>query len=262
MNQEYTLDNAWVQARERLSFLESGYDSKSIRHLERLGVAEGWCCLEVGAGGGSLAAWLCQKVGSSGHVLATDINTRFLDRLDFPNLQVRRHDITREALPEAAFDLAHCRLVLMHLAERDRALRSMVGALKPGGWLLVEEADAATWLPDPRMEGAALFSKGTAAFNQVQAAAGVDLNYGRRLFGDVRAAGPVEVEGEGEMSMLHAGTPAARFWQLTIAQVRDRIVGAGLLTDEEVDRFIALHDDAGFVAMGYGLMAVWGRKPG
>jgi SAM-dependent methyltransferase len=262
MNQGYTLDNAWDQARERLSSLESGYDPKSIRHLERLGVAEGWRCLEVGAGGGSLAAWLSQKVGSSGYVLATDIETRFLDRLDYPNLEICRHDITREALPEAAFDLAHCRLVLMHLAERDRALRGMVGALKPGGWLLVEEADLATWLPDPRMEGVALFSKGAAAFNQVQTAAGVDLNYGRRLFGDVRAAGLVEVEGEGEMSIVHAGTPAARLWQLTITQVRDRMVGAGLLTNEEVDRFIALHDDAGFVAMSLCTIAVWGRKPG
>jgi hypothetical protein len=52
MNQEYTLDNAWIQARERLSSLESDYDPTSIRHLERLGVSEGWHCLEVGAGGG------------------------------------------------------------------------------------------------------------------------------------------------------------------------------------------------------------------
>jgi SAM-dependent methyltransferase len=201
-------------------------------------------------------------VSSSGHVLATDLDTRFLDRLDHPNLQVRRHDITREALPDAAFDLAHCRFVLMHLAERERALRNMVGTLKPGGWLLVEEADLVTWLPDPRMEGVALFSKGAAAFNQVQAAAGVDLNYGRRLFGDVRAAGLVEVEGEGGMSIVHAGTAAARLWQLTIRQVGDRIVGAGLLTNEELDRFIALHDDPGFVAMSLCTIGVWGRKPG
>jgi SAM-dependent methyltransferase len=261
MRQEYTFDNAWGQAHERLGVLEAAYDPGSIRHLERLGVAEGWRCLDVGAGGGSLAVWLCQKVGSTGHVLATDIDTRFLDRLDYPNLEVRRHDIAREALPHAAFDLVHCRTVLMHLAERDRALRSMVGALKPGGWLLVEESDAATWLPDPRFGGAALFSKGAAAVFQVQAAAGLDYTYGRRLYGDARAAGLLDVDAAGRVLMLRAQTPNARLWQLTIAQLRDRIVRAGLLTDEEVDRFMALHDGEDFVAMGWVMMAVWGRKP-
>jgi SAM-dependent methyltransferase len=261
MTHEYTFDNAWVQARERLGVIEATFDPGSIRHLERLGVAEGWRCLDVGAGGGSLAGWLCQKVGPTGHVLATDIDTRFLDRLDYPNLEVRRHDITRETLPDAAFDLVHCRFVLMHLAERDRALRSMVGALKPGGWLLVEESDAATWLADPRSGGAALFSKGTAAVFQVQAAAGLDYTYGRRLYGDACAAGLLDVDAAGRVLMLRAQTPYARLWQLTIAQLRDRIVGAGLLTDEEVDRFLALHDDGDFVAMGWVVMAVWGRKP-
>jgi hypothetical protein len=39
-------------------------------------------------------------------------------------------------------------------------------------------------------------------------------------------------------------------------------VGAGLLTDDEMDRFLALFDDPGLVAMWPILMAVWGRRPG
>jgi SAM-dependent methyltransferase len=137
MRDAYTLDNAWTQARERLGQLETVQDWGSIRHLEKLRVAQGWRCLEVGAGGGSVAAWLCQRVGSSGHVLATDIDTRFLESLDYPNLAVRRHDIVSDAIPEGAFDLVHARTVLMHLTARERALQNMIGALKPGGWLLV-----------------------------------------------------------------------------------------------------------------------------
>jgi SAM-dependent methyltransferase len=261
MKCEYTFDNAWVQARERLGLLESVYDPGTIRHLERLGVVEGWHCLEVGAGGGSIAAWLCEKVGPTGHVVATDLDTRFLGRLDCPNLEIRQHDITAEALPAAAFDLVHARAVLTHLAARDRALRSMVGALKPGGWLLVEEAGSATFPPDPRVEGAALLERGMAAVIQVQAAVGADYTYGRRLYGDARAAGLLDVEGEGRVPVIRAGTPAARVVQLSIAQLRDRIVGAGLLTDEDMERFLALFDDPGLVAMWFIVMAVWGRKP-
>jgi ubiquinone/menaquinone biosynthesis C-methylase UbiE len=95
-------------------------------------VAEGWHCLEVGAGGGSIATWLCDRVGAAGHVVATDIDPRFLDAVGSPNLEVRRHDIASDPLPEAAFDLVHTRLVLVHLPEREAALRRIVRALKPG----------------------------------------------------------------------------------------------------------------------------------
>jgi SAM-dependent methyltransferase len=235
---------------------------RGFKTTEYARLPEGWHCLEVGAGCGSVAEWLCNKLGATGHVLATDIDTRFLDGLEYPSLQIRQHDIVSESLPEAAFDLVHGRLLLMHLRERERALRSMVNALKPGGWLLVEEVDTASWLPDPRAEGASLFSKGTSAFSKVSRAAGVDEHRGRSLYGDVCAAGLLEVGGEGRLPLIHAGSPCARMWQLTTAQRRDRITGAGLLTDEEMDKYLALYDDAQFVAMDYMVMAVWGRKPG
>jgi hypothetical protein len=116
----------------------------------------------------------------------------------------------------------------------------MVGALKPGGWLIVEEGDMASWLPDPRTPGAALYAKGTAAVIQLVSLAGADFYYGRRLYGDVRAAGLVEVDAAGQVQMIRAGTASARVWQLTMAQLRDRIVGRGLLTEEELDQWVAL----------------------
>jgi hypothetical protein len=67
---EYSLDNTWVQARERLAALEALVDPSTIRHLEALGVSEGWQCLEVGGGGGSITEWLCRRVGPAGRVVA------------------------------------------------------------------------------------------------------------------------------------------------------------------------------------------------
>jgi hypothetical protein len=148
----------------------------------------------------------------------------------------------------------------MHLPDRERALQRMTSALKPGGWLLVEEGDVLTWLPDPRAAGASLFSKGTAALNTIQAAAGSHITCGRGLYLDVLSTGLVAVDGEGRVPMIRAGTPNARMWQLTITQRRERITGAGLMTDQEMDRYLALYDDARFAAMDFMLMAVWGRK--
>jgi hypothetical protein len=52
----YHFDHEWHQERERLASLEQFEDPGTIRHLEALGFGPGWRCLEVGAGGGSIAA--------------------------------------------------------------------------------------------------------------------------------------------------------------------------------------------------------------
>jgi ubiquinone/menaquinone biosynthesis C-methylase UbiE len=148
-NGVYALDNAAVQAGDRVAALSQLFDSGTIHHLEERGVAAGWHCLEVGGGGGSMAAWLSERVGPNGRVTVTDINTRFLESLQRPNLEVRRHNIVTDPLPEATFDLVHARLVLMHLPERDAVLARLIKALKPGGWLLDEEFDVLSMYTDP-----------------------------------------------------------------------------------------------------------------
>lgn len=261
--EEYTLDNTWHQARRRLALLEAWLDPGTIRHLETLGVGEGWHCLEVGGGGGSIVEWLCRRVGADGHVFATDISTRFLDALDLPNLEVRRHDIVQDDLPEGAFDLVHARLVLTHLAERDKALRRMVKALKPGGWLLVEEMDCLTWIPDPTGAPAAvaLFRKGVRAIEQIMSAAGVDLHYGRRLFGEVRTHELIDLTAEGRVLIVHGGTPNAQELRLTAEQLLSRdSTSAGLLSEQERSDYLALLELPDFVWMGQMIMAVWGRR--
>src|ERR671926_1028819 len=135
---EYRFDNAWLQARDRLAALEAQLDPGTIRHLQALGVGDGWHCLEIGGGGGSITEWLCRRVGPTGRVVATDINTRFLEALDFGNLEVRVHNIVEDELEQGAFDLVHARGVLVYLSQRDTMLERMVSALRPGGVVLVE----------------------------------------------------------------------------------------------------------------------------
>jgi SAM-dependent methyltransferase len=258
----YTLDNAWRQARERLVLLEALADPVSIPHLEALGVGAGWRCLEVGAGAGSIADWLCQRVGPAGSVLATDIDPRFLEARQQPNLEVRQHNILTDPLPEAAFDLIHARNLLLHLAEPQQALRRMVAALKPGGWLLAEEPDFATFVPDPAVGDAvaALFMRGWAAADQVASAAGGNTLYGRRLYGDLRAMGLRDVDATGSVPILHGGTLGGQFWRLTYTQYRERMVGTGLITEDEIEQFLALFDDPEFVWMPSTSIAAWGRR--
>ena len=89
----YVLDNTWDRERERLSLLESVWDPGTTARLTALGVAAGWRCLELGAGGGSITRWLCDRVGPTGVVTAVDLEPHFLEVDPRPNLEIHRHDI-------------------------------------------------------------------------------------------------------------------------------------------------------------------------
>src|ERR1700751_1074716 len=63
--------------RARLRLLEEYHDPLTVGQLDAIGVGEGWRCLDVGAGGGSVTRMLAERVGSTGSVLAVDLDTSF-----------------------------------------------------------------------------------------------------------------------------------------------------------------------------------------
>ncbi len=144
----YAFPHTDAHERRRLQLFQERLDPLTIRRIERLELAPGARCLEVGGGRGSIARWLCERVGQTGHVTATDLQTDFLEELSPANLEVLRHDVTADTFPKGAFDLVHARAVLMHIGERMGTLRRMVSWLAPGGWLLVEEPDFGMWMAD------------------------------------------------------------------------------------------------------------------
>src|SRR6266571_4995104 len=76
--------------RRRVQVLAESLDENTIGHLRGLGAGAGWRCLEVGAGSGSVARWLAGQAGA-GRVVATDVDTRFVDVPD--GVEVLRHDV-------------------------------------------------------------------------------------------------------------------------------------------------------------------------
>jgi hypothetical protein len=72
---EYLLTNADPATVDRFGGLERTFDDLSIAHLARAGLSPGGRCLEIGAGGGSIARWMAGQVGASGRVLALDLDS-------------------------------------------------------------------------------------------------------------------------------------------------------------------------------------------
>ena len=257
----YVLDNAAAQAEARFAALPRLYDPGTIRHLSELGVGPGWRCLEVGGGGGTIAAWLSERVGPSGSVLATDLDTRFLDRLRCANLEVRRHDVASEAAPDGPFDLVHLRLVLMHLPERDRVLERLTKVLRPGGFLLAEEFDTLSMPPDPAINPAESSLKTDVALREVMTARGVDLRYGRLLFARLRASGLVDVDAEARVPLWRGGAAGGALLRANFEQLKGPILAAGRVDADQFARDLARLDEADFMRPSSVMWAAWGRRP-
>jgi SAM-dependent methyltransferase len=258
----YVFDNAAEQPTgARFDALPRIFDATTIRHLESIGVGPGWSCLEVGAGGGSIARWLAERVGPGGRVLATDTDTRFIDALHNPPIEVMRHDITTDPLPTASFDLAHTRLVLSHLPGRDAALERILSALKPGGWLLTEEFDSLSMQSNREINPIEEMLPLYKALLEMMTDRGVDLRLGRSLPGRFRQLGLTEIDAEGRVIVWGAGSTFSALIRANCEQVRDGLLARANMTDDDFDRELARFDDPAFMSLSPVMWSVRGRRP-
>jgi len=260
----YLLDNASEKAGTRMDVLARLYDPTSRRVLESTGIAPGWRCLEVGGGGGSVARWLAQRVGPAGSVLCTDLDTRIIEReraTAGANLQVVRHDIAQDPLPENSFDLAHARLVMIHVPQRELALEKMAKSLKPGGWLVIEDFDSASVQPDTKVSRLET-PLPTAEAVRKYLTRHHDGYYGRRLHGRFRELGLVDVFAEGRMVMFDRQNGGADLMRVNFEQIGADVIAAGLITRQQIDADLATLERDDFAIPSPTLWSVIGRKPG
>lgn len=87
----YLLDNQQVEAGQRFDALSELFNASTFRHLSAVGLGPGWQVWEAGAGGPSVPTWLAEQVGPDGRVLATDIDTTWMNNTQ--RFEVRRHDV-------------------------------------------------------------------------------------------------------------------------------------------------------------------------
>jgi len=259
----YLLDNRPTEVEQRFDASATLFDPTTFRHIQRFGIGSGWRCWEVGAGGTSVVSWLAKKVGPTGRVIATDTDTSWVASAARPPVEVRVHDVGAEEPPGEGFDLVHARLVLVHVVDRDRerALRSMVKALRPGGRLLVEEADPALQpllCLDEHGPDQQLANRLRQGLRGLLAERGADLTYGRKLPRLLREAGLTGVEADAYFPITSPACAALE--STTIRQIREQLVTAGLATHEEIDRHLA-NVAAGSMDLATApMISAWGRK--
>jgi SAM-dependent methyltransferase len=257
----YLLDNRRPEAGERFAALAELFDPWTFRHLDDLGLGAGWRCWEVGAGGDSVPRGLAERVGTGGRVLATDIDVSWAEPAAGGALEVRRHDLVRDPPPAETFDLVHARLVLVHLQDRAAAMRVMVDALRPGGWLVIEDADPALQplaCPDERGPEEALANRLRARIRTLMAECGADLAYGRTLPRLLRESDLTDVRAEAYFPI--ASPACAVLEAATVRHVRDQLLAAELVTPEEIEAQLANLARGDLDLMLAPMITAWGRK--
>ncbi len=261
MATRYAYDHAWTDERIRLAGLEAALDPGTRAHLTRLGVRSGSRCLEVGAGGGSVAFWLAEQVAPGGTVVATDLEPDFLESeaRGRPCLEILRHDIMADALP-TGFDVVHSRWLTEWLPDKRLALGRMAAALRPGGVVLIEDPDFVTIYG--AAEPPALRTVMIASMRHLEETTPVDCEYGRRALADLAAVGLRDVQAEGRCPIVRGGHPlAAHFLRLTLEKLREPVLAAGRVTAAAFDEAVAALEDPAVTVVAPMTVAAWGWRP-
>jgi SAM-dependent methyltransferase len=258
----YPLDNDDSYAFQHHQLLAALLDPITRRRLGETTRPEGALCLEVGAGGGSIARWLAAHVGRHGHITALDLKPHHIPAN--PAITVLAHDLNGDQpLPPGPFDIIHARLVLSHLPKRREILRRLADRLAPDGVLLI--GDWRSTNPDPVVaaptpEAADLYRRYQRTVGEhVFAEWGTDRDWAADAFLAMRETGLTDVHTTVDAEYWVGGGKGCHLIATLIHEVRAPLLAAGL-TPADLATLSNLLDDPALVLHGHPLYYTSGRR--
>ena len=232
-----TLNWNLADTRRRKLLRQEINDPFSIACISNTGVREGWDCLEVAAGLGSLALWLATVVSPSGRVVATELpegmNEVLRSGCESFGVELLCHDLEGNRLNDR-FDLIHSRFVFEHIQGRDEALKPLLANLKPNGWIVIEDA----WFPDQPCEGTDLYRRALKAFRIVIEQSGSDFGWASDLHHILQDLGLYKVSSTSRTDTYNGGSIQAEFWAANFFNHWDAMASLGLVSSNEIAELI------------------------
>jgi SAM-dependent methyltransferase len=231
--------------------------------LERIGVAAGWRCVDLGCGPGGITALLSARVGPSGRVVGLDADAVFLDyaRQTVVNVEFVLGDAFRTGLPRASFDLVHARFLASTAGKPQALLAEALALARPGGTVAFQEPDIGTlkcYPPHPAWDRLVGLCEG--AFAQ----AGGDVHLGRRLHVLAAQAGLESVQYRPFLVGFRSGHAMTDYLPATVESLRGAVLRNDLIGAQELDATLAAcrrHLARPDTVFNYVTVAqVWGRR--
>jgi ubiquinone/menaquinone biosynthesis C-methylase UbiE len=232
----------------------------------RAGLSPGMRCVDLGCGGGAVTLEIARLVAPGGSVTGVDMDElelalarqaaarRGLDNIEFRRLNLNDWD------EPGAYDAVFCRFVLQHLSQPVDLLGRMWTAVRPGGVLIVEDADFDGSCCDPPNDSFDFFLR---AYSQVIHRRGGDQAVGRKLYGYSLAASIPDPQVTLVQSVWTAGDEKLLPWT-TLEASAEAIVSEHLASADEVTA--ALDDlqqftaDPGTLICGPRVFQLWSRR--
>jgi SAM-dependent methyltransferase len=232
--------------------------------LDRIGVAAGWKCLDIGCGPRGITDLLSSRIGPQGRVVGLDMDEQHLTharRNASANTEFHRGDAYSSGLPAGTFDLVHMRFVASTAGEPERLIREAMRLARDGGIVALQEPDGSTlncYPPHPAWE--ALKAALLGAF----AGVGADLTLARRLYALARDGGLADVQYRPFLIGVRSSDAIVDYLPSTIESLRGTVLRLGLMSETELDSALAECRnhlrDPGTVFTMYTVAQVWGRK--
>jgi SAM-dependent methyltransferase len=112
--------------------------------------------VDVGCGVMGWLRVLSEWAGADGRVVGSDVDDRmlvharsFVDAKLLHNVSLVKDDLFTSGLPPASFDLVHARFQIAPLGRAAEQLAVYRRLARPGGWIVLEDPDLASWRVNP-----------------------------------------------------------------------------------------------------------------
>jgi ubiquinone/menaquinone biosynthesis C-methylase UbiE len=243
----------------RLQAIEQVFDRSTQKRITSTGISEGWRCLEVGAGAGSIARWLSSVVGEKGKVVAVDLDTRFIENINLSNIEVIKADIQNLTLEDHGFDLIHARYVLIHILDFRLAITRMLKLLKPNGWLVLEEPDfsAARAIAGKEIESV---NRVHQSIGQMFENRGLDYAFGVKLPEILQEFDLQPLSVENDAHLANGGSGVANMMKMSALQLAEKYISTGKSTQEDIEKYCLFAEDQSAWAIYYATVGVIAQK--
>lgn len=251
---------------DRLLILAQDRWPDTLALLQRAGAVPGMHCADIGCGGGEVSLHLAKLVSPGGRVTGFDMDGVKLDlarqeaqKRGIGNVEF--HEINANDWNEVnAYDVVFSRFLLQHLSHPVDLIRRMWAGVRPGGLLIVEDADFGGLFCDPPNASFDFYAR---IYTETLRRHGGDPSFARSLHRRFLELGIPDAKSHIVQGARCEG-PAKHLPSLTLEYISEAVLEAGLATGPELSAALAdlanFENDPKTTVSSPRIFQIWSRR--